>query len=230
MYCINCGVKLADTEKQCPLCNTVVYHPDLTRPPAEPLYPENKVPESRSDKKILCVALIFAYLFPLVLCFISDLQTDGRLDWFGYVLGALLVTYTIFCLPLWFKKPSPIVLIPSGFAVTTLYLLYISLATDGHWFLTFAFPLIGGCCVILCAVVILLRFAKKGKLYVIGGALIAFGAMVVLTEYLLKVTFSMSLLWWSVYPLSVLVLLGSIMIYLAISKTARETLERKFFF
>ena len=37
MYCIQCGVKLADTEKQCPLCGTVVFHPDLPRPEAEPL-------------------------------------------------------------------------------------------------------------------------------------------------------------------------------------------------
>ena len=37
MYCIQCGVKLADTEKTCPLCATVVYHPQLERPHAEPL-------------------------------------------------------------------------------------------------------------------------------------------------------------------------------------------------
>ena len=29
MYCIKCGVKLADTEKKCPLCGTVVYHPEF---------------------------------------------------------------------------------------------------------------------------------------------------------------------------------------------------------
>ena len=29
MYCIKCGVELADTEKQCPLCGTLVYHPEL---------------------------------------------------------------------------------------------------------------------------------------------------------------------------------------------------------
>ena len=31
MYCANCGVKLADSEKVCPLCKTVAYHPDIKR-------------------------------------------------------------------------------------------------------------------------------------------------------------------------------------------------------
>lgn len=29
MYCIKCGVKLADSEKKCPLCNTIVCHPEF---------------------------------------------------------------------------------------------------------------------------------------------------------------------------------------------------------
>jgi len=45
MYCVNCGVKLSDTEKRCPLCQTAVYHPELPRKEAEPLYPEVLGPE-----------------------------------------------------------------------------------------------------------------------------------------------------------------------------------------
>ena len=45
MYCVNCGVQLADTEKSCPLCGTVCYHPDISRPAAVPLYPNHRNPE-----------------------------------------------------------------------------------------------------------------------------------------------------------------------------------------
>lgn len=31
MYCINCGVELADSETVCPLCGTRVFHPDMPR-------------------------------------------------------------------------------------------------------------------------------------------------------------------------------------------------------
>ncbi len=39
MYCMNCGVRLGDSEKRCPLCGLRVYHPDLETPRGEPLYP-----------------------------------------------------------------------------------------------------------------------------------------------------------------------------------------------
>ena len=42
MYCIQCGVKLSDTESRCPLCGVAVYHPELTREPGEPLYPRHR--------------------------------------------------------------------------------------------------------------------------------------------------------------------------------------------
>ena len=29
MYCIKCGVELADSEKVCPLCATRVFHPEM---------------------------------------------------------------------------------------------------------------------------------------------------------------------------------------------------------
>lgn len=33
MYCMNCGVKLGQGEKKCPLCGLPAYHPDLKRTP-----------------------------------------------------------------------------------------------------------------------------------------------------------------------------------------------------
>ena len=39
MYCVKCGVHLADSEKKCPICGTRVYHPDLPEPHGEPTFP-----------------------------------------------------------------------------------------------------------------------------------------------------------------------------------------------
>ena len=44
MYCVKCGVKLADTEKQCPLCGTVAFHPDIVREEVASLYPPVRNP------------------------------------------------------------------------------------------------------------------------------------------------------------------------------------------
>lgn len=72
MYCIKCGVKLADTEKKCPLCNTIVSHPEFTQTAERPLYPSNKIPKSNSGSKALNGAIIILFLIPLLVCFFAD--------------------------------------------------------------------------------------------------------------------------------------------------------------
>ena len=66
MYCIQCGVKLADTEKQCPLCGTVVFHPDLPRPEAEPLYPPTRQPTQVSHLGMLVIVTTL-FLLPILI-------------------------------------------------------------------------------------------------------------------------------------------------------------------
>ncbi len=230
MYCVKCGVKLADTEKKCPLCNTAVYHPELTQADVHPLYPQNKFPKIKPKSKGFNGAVIILFLIPMIISFISDWQTDKALNWFGYVAGGLVLGYIIFGLPNWFHNPNPVIFVPCSFASAIVYLLYINFATNGSWFLSFAFPVASGLGLIISAVITLLRYLKKGKLYIFGGAFIATGGLILLIEFLLTVTFEISYIGWSIYPLIVFVLLGGLLIYLAINSAAREIMERKMFF
>jgi hypothetical protein len=69
-----------------------------------------------------------------------------------------------------------------------------------------------------------------GKLYVLGGSVIALGALPLLIEHLMSVAFG-TLFWgWSFYPFITLALIGGLLIYLAINSVAREKIERKLFF
>ena len=230
MYCIKCGVKLADTEKKCPLCNTVVCHPDLSQAAQRPLYPRNKLPKSSTGSKVLNGAVIMLFFIPLLVCFFADLSLDGKIEWFGYVAGALVMTYVAFALPLWFRKPNPVIFVPCNFAAAALYLLYINLATGGDWFLPFALPVVGGLCLITCTVVTLMYYLRRGRLYILGGAFMALGAFMLLMEFLMNITFGIHFIGWSVYPLVVLFVFGGLMIYIAINSAAREMIERKLFF
>ena len=230
MYCIKCGVKLSDTEKKCPLCNTVVYHPDFEQISEEQLYPKNKLPKSNTGSKALNGAVIILFLIPMLVCFFADWFLDGKIEWFGYVAGALIVSYVAFALPLWFKKPNPVIFVPCNFITTALYLLYINLVTNGNWFMSFAFPVVCGMCLITCTVVTLMYYLRRGKLYILGGAFMALGAFMLLVELLMKITFDLHFIGWSIYPLVVLLVFGGLLIYFAINSAAREVLERKIFF
>ena len=230
MYCINCGVKLAESEKSCPLCNTAVYYPEIKQSDVEPLYPKNIVPKVTSKSKVLNGAIIIMFLIPLIVCFLADIQINGKLEWFGFVAGALAVGYIVFALPLWFEKRNPVIFVPCGFLAAGLYLMYINFVTNGDWFLTFAFPVTGGICIIISAMVALFYYLKKGKLYITGGAFVLFGGFMLLTEFLMDITFNIRFMGWSIYPLAVLVLIGGLLIYLGINRSAREMMERKLFF
>ena len=230
MDCIKCGVKLAGTEKRCPLCSTIVFHPDFESISDRPLYPSNKLPTNNSGSNVLNVVVIILFLIPLIVCFVADLSLDGRLEWFGYVAGALAISYIALALPLWFEKPNPVIFVPCNFAAVGLYLLYINFVTNGDWFLSFAFPITAGLGLISCAVITLLHYLRRGKLYIIGGAFLALGVFMLLIEWLMGITFGLRFIGWSIYPLVVLVLFGGLLIYFAINRAAREMIERKLFF
>lgn len=230
MYCINCGVKLADTEKKCPLCATEVYHPTLKQAAEAPAYPPEKHPLPPKSSRLLQTVATVLFVLPLVLVLIADLKEQGRVTWSGFVIGALLVGYVCVVLPVWFKRPNPVIFVPCGFASVLVYLLYISLATHGGWFMSFAFPVVGSMGIVVTAMTALLRYVRKGKLYIYGGGAIAFGLLILMMEFLLDITFGISRFYgWSLYPLTTLVLLGGLLIFLAICRSAREVMERKFF-
>ncbi len=229
MYCINCGVKLSNTEKVCPLCQTVVFHPEIALETAKKAYPAC-TPRERADTKALQSLLTMLWLLPAVLVFLCDWQIHGCVTWSGYVIGALGISYAAMILPLWFRKRNPVIFTPCTFAAIALYLLYINWQTGGSWFLSFAFPVTGGICVIVTAVVTLMRYVPKANLFIFGGATILLGAYMLLVEFLLNQTFHFpKFIGWSLYPLTVLTLVGGALLYLAISRPARELFERKFF-
>ena len=230
MYCVKCGVILEETEKKCPLCDTPVYHPEFDNLDAKPLYPAFKMPLNKYSRKGLGGVIIILFLIPLIISFYSDFQKDRSIEWFGYVAGGLILGYVTFALPFWFKKPNPVVFAPCSFLTLGLYLFYINIVTNGDWFFSFVLPVLGFLSLIICAIITLVYYVKKGKLYIFGGASILFGILICLLEFLLSITFEIVFIGWSIYPLIVLVLLGLLLIYLAINSNARKILERKIFF
>jgi len=230
VYCIQCGVKLTDGERQCPLCQTEVCHPDFLNKEKIPLYPGKRYPAPEPRPWALQLVIAIAMLIPLALMLSIDLKANGRATWCGYGIGALLLGYVIVILPFWFRKPNPVIFVPVDFVCVGLYLLYIDLAIGGNWFLSLAFPTTGFFGLVTTAVVTLTRYVGRGKLYIFGGATLALAAFMPLLEFLINLTFDRPhFVAWSLYPLIVLGLLGALLLFLAICRPARETLERRLF-
>lgn len=231
MFCVKCGVALANSEKVCPLCGTRVFHPDLPQPQGEPPYPPD--PRNHSEEVsrsgVLFILTVLA-LLPAILFILCDWRINGSIVWSGYASGGVALLYVIVALPLWFRRPNPVIFVPIDFVAIGLYLLYINFATGGHWFLSFAFPVTGAIGLLVSAAVALTYYLRGGYLYIYGGMLILGGGLAVLIEFLINLTFQIhETLFWSFYPMVAGVVLGLMLIVIAICKPLRESLHRKFF-
>lgn len=230
MYCIKCGVELCDGEKRCPLCKTEVIHPDYKDLQKEELFPKGVMPKTEKPVKIGAILATVAVLLALSVVVVCDIQFNRAVTWSGFVMGALVVGYVALILPGWFSRPNPVIFVPCSFAAAILYLLYISIVTNGRWFMPFAFPVAGALSIIVCSVVTLMKYVPKGRYYIFGGAFIAFGSYMLLAEILMVLTFeSIMVVGWSLYPLVIFALLGAFLIFLGICRPVREIMERKFF-
>ena len=232
MYCVQCGVELEKGEIVCPLCGLKVYHPELEKEISEEskdeLFPSYEETPEVSRHGILFI-ITFLFLIPVVVCLLTDLAVNRHIIWSGYVVVSLAAVYVMICLPLWFRRQNPVIFFPIHCAAILLVALYICLKTGGHWFLTFAFPVGAVLEVIIETEIVLLRYVKKGQLFVFGGAFIALGLTIVLIEFLLKETFGIEMLWWSLIPLAVLFIVGMMLIVIGISRPLRESLQKRFF-
>lgn len=230
MYCINCGVELSEGQAVCPICQTPVVHPDF--PPNPELFPYPAKPfrsEAYNHRGLLFVVTILATLMmgmPLLL----EALLSHRIVWSGYVAGGVFLGYCFFLLPLWFRNPNPTIFVPCDFGAIALYLLYIDLHTGGSWFLSFAFPVTMMLGAIFTAITALLHYLRRGRLYIIGGGLIGLGVFSVLLELFIWITFTPpQFLFWSLFPLIALGVLGMMLIIIGIVKPFKESLRRYFY-
>ncbi len=233
-FCIKCGVELADSEDRCPLCDTLIYHPDFKRQKAKSPYPRQRLFEdvpsfNRSGLLFIFTAIFFLGIVIPILC---DFSLTGGMTWSHYVWSSIVLIYVLLVLPLWFKNPNPVIFIPVDYAAVGVFMFFLCFLQGGDWFLTFALTVVGWNALVVSTVTALIYYVRKGYLYIYGGAILATGFFAVLTEILLNYTFgfrpTFSLVW-SFYPLVAFFVIGMCLIIIAISRPLRESLYKKFF-
>lgn len=228
MYCVKCGVELADNERKCPLCSTPVYFPGLDPDPERP-FPDTPPAVEQVNPRGILFIISFVALITAAMSVFADINTNETFSWSGYVVGGVILAYVVFILPSWFVKPSPAIFAPVDFALAAVYVWYIAYATGGDWFFPFALPIIGGAALIICSLVILCYYIRRGYLYIFGGAAILTGLYTCLIELLVNLVFEINLGYlWSPYPAITLTLLGMMLIVIAIVKPFRDSLARIF--
>lgn len=230
MYCINCGIELSKGQMICPICKTKVCHPDFPADPDLATYPPRPFQSEEYNRNGLMFVLTVIWGLLTVLPVPLEWMLFHHIGWSGYVSGGLLLAYILFLLPSWFKNPNPVIFVPCGFAAIGGYLLYINSAVNGNWFLSFALPVTAMLAVLITAICALLRYLRRGRLYIAGGSLIALGFFSVYLEFFIYFTFeTIQFVFWSLFPLVAFFILGMMLITVAIVKPFKESLRKYFY-
>lgn len=228
MYCVKCGVSLQDGVEFCPLCRTPVWNPDQSE---QPKNYSSRLPVP--EPSVRYPALAFITLFLAAVCLsvlIFCLNTYHRVYWSGYVMLGIAAFYLCFVFPFWFGKRNPVIFAAVAFCAICGYLLYICLYNGGHWFLSFAFPVVMIAGAITTAAIALFRYVKRGRIFITGGLFVAIGGMTMLIEMFECITFRTKMFTWSLYTVSFFAAIGIFLLVSGIIRPMREYLQRKLFF
>lgn len=140
MYCSNCGKQLPDGVTVCSDCNPAPQvKAEQVSPAAEKKESVFKMPSkgSRSYAALFTAMLVF----PATICTAIDIAFDKYDYWFGYVVGALIVTWVIAVLPV-LKITSPAVTALICFGVIIGYTYFIMSKTEFfNWLPQFLLPI-----------------------------------------------------------------------------------------
>lgn len=228
MYCVKCGVKLQDGAERCPLCQTAVWNPDRTTGESgySDLYPREHRESNLPIAVGMTVVCVLAALVILTVC----LKLYGELRWGGYAIGGIVLVYVFAAMPCWFRQPRGEVFVPVDHAVAALFALFVCVKTGGSWFLSFALPVLLVSCLLFTAVICLLKYVKGGRLFILGGALLAAGGFVTLIEFFEHLSFGVEMFRWSMYPLLGFGIAGLFLLLAGIVPALRHALKKRFFF
>jgi len=161
-YCVNCGVKLAKSERKCPLCNTKVINPNRLKDEYEPLY-SNQIEKFKTiNYKYIAKLIILVLLSLAAVTVLCDLIITKTISWSIYVVCAILFlsSHLIFVFNKNIYLSYTIILI-----TTELLIFVIAYLNNGmHWYIYLVLPfiIIFWIYIMLCTMIIKKR--RKGLL------------------------------------------------------------------
>ncbi|MCQ2431003.1 MAG: zinc ribbon domain-containing protein [Clostridia bacterium] len=164
-YCVHCGVELADHEKECPLCGTVVIDPNRTNN-GDPMFSRKMedIKEQRINPRFIAMLIFWITLLPFAATAGIFMIFSLGLRWTVYVFGAEVCVWAFFLFPLHYQGIKPYWNVLINTAVTAGYLFLIAFMQENNsWYLPLALPLTLLTSAVAAAIVFILRRKKLGK-------------------------------------------------------------------
>lgn len=230
-YCVNCGVKLAESETICPLCETPVVNPRAADGQTGYTPYPPRVETHQVNTSFIAFLGFLILLIPMVVTFVCDLLTDFRIDWSLYVSGAAAMLYVFMFVPMFFKKPLVYLFIAMDGCAVTLYLALIAWITRGmDWFLPMALPITVATGVLVGCATLIFRIKKLRALPKYAILCYMLSVYFILLEIILELAYyGYVLMQWSWYAIAPLILLGALLFIVNGKEGVVDELRRRLF-
>jgi len=233
-FCVNCGVRLAPSEQQCPLCDVFVINPlNPWTEPAERPYPKRveTLIKKNVDTKFTVIIISISLIIPAIIPMLTDLFIAGGITWSRYVLGALFCLFVFVPLPLMFKRPNKYLfwLLDTLSVAGYVFLIYSSSGSRG-WYFSLALPIIISVALgVLLSMIITASstssLKKAAAIFAIIG-LVSVSVDLVINFHL----GSSSPVHWSVFVVSPLLVFSSILLVIDRKVELKEELRKRLFY
>ncbi len=143
-YCVNCGVELESSLKECPLCNTPVINP--AHPAEEPVsrpYPASKGQVEVVKRKDLGILLSVVLSATSITCLLLNLLVFQGALWSFLVIGVCICLF-FFAFPavIYTKTPIYLSLFIDGVSVGVYLYLITYLTASSRWFFHLGLPIV----------------------------------------------------------------------------------------
>ena len=144
-YCVNCGVELADSERQCPLCHTEVLNPrqPYERKTPRPFPNHLELFEPEDDRGFAAAIITLLLALPAAICLACDVAYTRGAGWSMLVVGAMAMLWMFIVPPAFIRRHTVLLCGTLDAAAVLGYLWMVEhYAAKGSWFQAMAVPLV----------------------------------------------------------------------------------------
>lgn len=232
-YCVNCGVELDASLKECPLCNTPVINPrEIERIEKESPFPKDKGQVEVVKRKDLGILLSTVVLATAIICGLLNLLVFNSSNWSLAIIGVCALVWVIM-VPVVIYSRMPIyfsILLDGVAAGIYLYLITYIVDKDA-WLYGLGLPIVALAIVVVEAVTFCIRRLPRAFLTVAlycftGIAVFCIGLEIIIDRYI-HGEISLS---WSAIVLTVCVIVDITIITLLSRKRLRNAVRRRLHF
>ena len=232
-YCVNCGVELDASLKECPLCNTPVINPrEIPYSRAVSPFPREKGQVEMVKKKDAGILLSTVVVATAVVCGLLNLLVFSGKPWSLIIIGACVLLWVIMIpVVIYSRQPIYVSLLFDGVAMAAYLYMITYLTGSNRWFAGLALPITALATVIVEIFTVCVRKLPRSFLTVALYCFTAIGVMSIGLEILIdRYLHDHISLSWSAVVLTVCVIVDITIVTLLSRKRLRNAVRRRLHF